>query len=257
MGWLIFFIIISIGSLGVGIENFSAGKIGAGFGYMVLPALCIGFIVLVIVSGTKFERKAKNEMRNIDNEIAKWNEKKQKIQEKKLTKEEIFALLPEILQQIGYTNICEKEQYGYKCLYSTGQNEKINLFILQQAETLDFDSLADLLKIGRKAKSKKVRVFFVDEFENNVYKNLMVKCFDSMGVFIYNNKSLLSEIDMIINSLEAKKKAKQTELNPPQKKKYKKSYGPYRKIFPNMICSDDDPDYLKQIDDWEWMDDDF
>jgi len=118
--------------------------------------------------------------------------------------------------------------------------------------------LADFLEVIRKAKSNNVKIFYLSNNKKGVYNNLMKRCLASMDVSIYNNASLIKDAQKLIADTETKIAENKKKLEPPKKiKRHSATYGSYEKIFPNMVCSDDDPDYLKQIDDWEWMEDDF
>lgn len=261
MGWAIFFLLIMVGLFGMGIESFTNGDIGSGFGYITIPIVSFAIIIIAIVVESKRKEKIRAEINKIDNEIEKWKALATKVKTTEFGSKDLFDVLPKMVEQLGYLEIEKEETEDFTFLRVSNSNQKKSVFILQNIQSLDFDSLADLMEVVENNRQNNVCVFyiFINEFTKNVYENLMVKCFSFADAYIYNKETFVKDIKLVINKLQERSNKKLAELTPQTQTRYKKSgsNGRYKKIFPHMLSKDSDPDYLKQIDDWEWMDDDF
>jgi len=258
MGWLIFFALLAFGCILQAVETFVAGNIGSGFLYLIFPIVFISFITYAIIVGLKQEKLVKAEIKTLDDFLTKWKKIKVDAEAHALKDVDLFKKLPNILKENDFISINEEENSGFRYLNATSSKQDNYMFILQETNSLDFDSLADFLEVIRKAKSNNVKIFYLSNNKKGVYNNLMKRCLASMDVSIYNNASLIKDAQKLIADTETKIAENKKKLEPPKKiKRHSATYGSYEKIFPNMVCSDDDPDYLKQIDDWEWMEDDF
>lgn len=259
MGWFIFISLIACACFAEGINCFTDGNIGGGFGYMVFPILFGIVIAIGIVSAVKTEKKVKAKIKELELELAKWSDMSEKIKAQNFTSKDLFNELHAMLLQKNVRDIEETQKDNFKFLSFIAPNEKHGLFILQEIDELNFDALASLMKVIEDNKNENTDIFYINEYINNVYENLMVRCFQTMsGVFIYNKETFINDIKPVIADINSQIEIQKKILNPPPKVK-KKIFrgGSYEKIFPHMTTTDSDPDYLQQMDDWEWMDDDF
>lgn len=261
MGWAIFFLLITIGLFGMGVESFVNGDISTGFAYITIPIVFFVAIIIIIVAESKRKEKIRAEINKIDNEIEKWENLAKKVKTAEFGDKDLFDAFPKVVEQLGYLEIEKEEGENFSFLRARNPNQKKIICIIQNTQSLDFDSLAELMEIVKNNRQNDVSVFyiFINEFTKNVYENLMVKCFESIGAYVYNKETFVEDIKTVINKLQERSNKKLAELMPQTQARCKKtdSNGRYKKIFPHMLSKDSDPDYLKQIDDWEWMDGDF
>lgn len=258
MGWFIFFSLIACACFVEGINCFTDGNIGGGFVYMIFPILFGIVIAIGVVGAVKTDKKVKGKIKELELELAKWNEMSEKVKAQDFTSEDLFKELHTMLLQKNARDIKETQNDNFKLLSFLAPNEKRGVFILQEIDKLDFDALADLMKVIEENKKENTDIFYINEYVNNPYENLMVRCFQSMdGVFIYNKETFINDIKRVIADINSQIEIQKKILNPPPKVKYKRGGGSYKKIFPHMTTTDSDPEYLQQMDDWEWMDDDF
>lgn len=261
MGWAIFFMLIMVGLLGMGADNLVNGNIGTGVGYIIIPTVFFASITTAIVVNSKKAHKTRDEIHKIEDKIEKWKGLATKAKTSEFSSKELINVMPELLEQLGCSEIEKEESDNFTFLRVADFNQGKGLIIHQNIQSLDFDTLADLMEVVESYRQKEIPVFyiFLNESTKNVYENLMLKCFGSVGAYIYNKEAFVKDIQTVTNKLQEQSDKKLKEQTPQTQTKYKKSgsNGRYQKIFPHMLSKDSDPDYLKQIDDWEWMDDDF
>lgn len=256
MGWLIFFALMLIGSICVGIERLAQGQIN-GLWYILVPVVIIVICVIALISqNNKLKQKylptsGKQKIQPKDDPFNDyWNQMREKALHGPLTTEELYEHLAKIFEDGHYTNVEDISKQGIKILKGTNKNGRKYTFFSLEDTDLDFDKLADISAFIQTEKSSGSKINYVaQQVPKQPYTNLFKKCMVGADVKVYDTITVLDEANKMLGIAPAQKSLQVSEKKVPKVQKPK-----YEKMFPHMMSSDDDPEELQELDDMMVMD---
>lgn len=231
----------------------------------------IVLIILIVVIASeismhlyrKNEEKKQEELKPLYAKIDQWKANLIQITKKSLNENLRFHFATSILRDLEFRSVKEEVKDGFKFIFGVNENDKQYVLFMLEKKSLDFNKLADITNHIQELKNNNYEIYYiVQNVSPKVYNNLMQKCFISLGIAFYTNEQMINDIKSIIKNTESKIRCIEEKYNPtPQiKTKAKTKKHKYRKLFPHLLSSDSDPDYLQEIDDimfMDMMDDDF
>ncbi len=273
MGWAIFIILAILTGIIALIQEivrcFSCGQIGYGILYIMLILFAIASIILTVVFLKKYEEKREakknKEINAVQDLINSWEEIKRKASTNSYKVVELFDLAMKVINKCNYRDIEQNEDNEMKIARAINPKNVKCTFLGVADKTLDFDKLVDIQKFVNKEIKAGRHIVFVDNLKkHDVYGNLLVRIMTELGVGFYTSKTLINDAKTIIKILNDEISAIERRYTPQKQKlsqySSSKNYGKYKKIFPRVMSSKDDPDCLQALDDiifMDIMDDDF
>lgn len=270
MFWTII-ILLSFASLIIGgivfvfkemIASFSNGNIGIGLLYVFGIILVIVIIWLTIYLTNKYKKKREaqkqQEISAVNDLINKWTAIKKKADNNAYSAEDLFGHMTNVVKKLHFTDFQEEEKSGLKIVRATNSENVRYVLMLLEEKTVDFDKLADIVETVNEELKTKAKVVFMDHsLQKGVYIKLMNKIFIGLGVKYYTNGSLSGDANAVISELRSEIEEIERRYAPTPTVTYQpttKRQRRYRKIFPRVMSSKDDPDYLQALDDLIFMD---
>ena len=270
MFWTII-ILLSFASLIIGgivfvfkemIASFSNGNIGFGLLYVFGIILVIVIIWLTIYLTNKYKKKREaqkqQEISAVNDLINKWTAIKKKADNNAYSAEDLFEHMTNVVKKLHFTDFQEETKSGLKIVRASNSENVRYVLMLLEEKTVDFDKLADIIETVNEELKTKAKVVFMDHsLQKGVYIKLMNKIFIGLGVYYYTNGSLSDDANAVISELRSEIEEIERKYAPPPTVTYRpttKRQRRYRKIFPRVMSSRDDPDYLQALDDLIFMD---
>ena len=269
MFWTII-ILLSFASLIIGgivfvfkemIASFSNGNIGFGLLYVFGIILVIVIIWLTIYLTNKYKKKREaqkqQEISAVNDLINKWTAIKKKADNNAYSAEDLFEHMTNVVKKLHFTDFQEETKSGLKIVRASNSENVRYVLMLLEEKTVDFDKLADIIETVNEELKTKAKVVFMDHsLQKGVYIKLMNKIFIGLGVYYYTNGSLSDDANAVISELRSEIEEIEKKYAPPTVtyQPTTKSQHRYRKIFPRVMSSKDDPDYLQALDDLIFMD---
>lgn len=266
MFWAILILLILISGIILAfremVNSFSNGNIGVGILYVFVFILAIVSIWLTIYLSNKYKKKREaqkqQEISAVNDLINKWTAIKKKADNNAYSAEDLFEHMTNVVKKLHFTDFQEETKSGLKIVRATNSENVRYVLMLLEEKMVDFDKLADIIETVNEELKTKAKVVFMDHsLQKGVYIKLMNKIFIGLGVKYYTNGSLSGDANAVISELRSEIEEIERKYAPPPTVTYQpttKRHRRYRKIFPRVMSSKDDPDYLQALDDLIFMD---
>lgn len=266
MFWAIFILLVLLSGIILAfremVNSFSNGNIGVGILYVFVFILAIVSIWLTIYLSNKYKKKREaqkqQEISAVNDLINKWTAIKKKADNNAYSAEDLFEHMTNVVKKLHFTDFQEETKSGLKIVRATNSENVRYVLMLLEEKTVDFDKLADIVETVNEELKTKAKVVFMDHsLQKGVYIKLMNKIFIGLGVKYYTNGSLSGDANSVISELRSEIEEIERKYAPPPTVTYQpttKRQRRYRKIFPRVMSSKDDPDYLQALDDLIFMD---